>query len=303
MCVDQPRQKYALTLVETVVVVFIVAVLAVILVNRFGTSHCAPLSPRLICSVNLKSIGVSCMIYSNDNNSQWPTPAFDETNIGEIDYTVPVGGGYGSARSPSRQQSSVSGTGGTRQLSTTRAFWMLIRTGEVAPQSMICPASHDRVDENTLISPYYDFADARKVSYGFQVPFGPPATRANDKMDPRMVLAADRGPFKDQSISPPTNSVRPLILGSSEEPGAWRPFNSPNHGGDGQMVLFRDGHSSFFRIPTVGMNRDNIYTISKSSDDQSGVMFGESPWLQSAPPLQITTDAGEPGTNDSMIFP
>ena len=41
----------------------------------------------------------------------------------------------------------------------------------------------------------------------------------------------------------------------------WNNYNSGNHTGEGQSVLFVDGHVEFVRKPIVGVNNDNIYTI------------------------------------------
>jgi prepilin-type processing-associated H-X9-DG protein len=43
--------------------------------------------------------------------------------------------------------------------------------------------------------------------------------------------------------------------------------NSPNHGGDGQNVLYGDGHVEFQGSPYVGVERDNIYTYGDSGTE------------------------------------
>jgi prepilin-type processing-associated H-X9-DG protein len=40
--------------------------------------------------------------------------------------------------------------------------------------------------------------------------------------------------------------------------------NSNNHDGDGQNVLFGDGHVEFLQNPFVGVQRDNIYANKKN---------------------------------------
>jgi prepilin-type processing-associated H-X9-DG protein len=42
--------------------------------------------------------------------------------------------------------------------------------------------------------------------------------------------------------------------------------NSPNHQGQGQNVLYGDGHAEFQQNPFVGTKRDHIYTVSGSTD-------------------------------------
>jgi len=46
--------------------------------------------------------------------------------------------------------------------------------------------------------------------------------------------------------------------------------NSRNHDGDGQNILFGDGHVSFEQNPFVGVNRDNIFTTKLSSTGVTG---------------------------------
>ena len=57
-----------------------------------------------------------------DFGGVWPTPGFDETKIGEIDYTIEPGGGQGTAASPDRTQLSYSGPGGAQQPADRRPY-------------------------------------------------------------------------------------------------------------------------------------------------------------------------------------
>ena len=41
--------------------------------------------------------------------------------------------------------------------------------------------------------------------------------------------------------------------------------NSNNHDGDGQNILFGDGHVEFLQNPFVGVQRDNVYTRSNQN--------------------------------------
>jgi len=290
-CIQHPRR--ALTLIEGLAVALALAALAFFILRP--SSSRPGLSRRLVCSANLRGIGTSMKLYANDNYDTWATPGFDESAIGSIRYTVPVGSGKGTDRSPSRAQPSRSGQGGATELSATRVPWMLVRSGEVTVTQFICPASGDEPDPTDHLEAYYDFADISNVSYGFQVPFGPRPTRAGEWMDNRVALAADKGPYKNATVPTPHSG---LDLDSA--PMDWRPFNSANHGGEGQNVLFADGHVTFAKTPVVGVDGDNIYTVALDNTDLSSRMIGESPWVRSAHPYLAP---GQNASTDSVIFP
>jgi len=303
--------RRAFTLIECLVVLAIFAVIATIGTYslRARLNPCREVSTRLVCGSNLKGIGTSCKIYANDNNEAWPTPACDQTAIGGIDYTVRVGGGEGSVRSPDRTQPSIDGPGGARQLSTTRAFWMLVRSGDVTEKRFICPQSKMIESQTKNIDANYDFASGDNVSYGFQVPFGPAYTRAAEGKDNRMALIADRGPYRNADApTPPLNltATLPRLNRRSVDQvsrAKWRPFGSPNHQGEGQNVLFADGHSEFVRFPTAGVDGDNIYTIATDTGSPTDYTHGESPWRRSAPPRSLPNSSATLPSTDSVIFP
>jgi prepilin-type processing-associated H-X9-DG protein len=218
-------------------------------------------------------------------------------------YTVEVGGGKGTRWSPDRTQPSISGPDGTTELSPTRALWMLARSGDVTAKQFVCPSGKDEPASTGRIDSYYDFPLYDNVSYGYQVPFGPEQTRPRDPIDNRMILAADKGPYRDPGVALPPVS---LSLGNLSED--WHPFNSNNHGGkskgEGQNVLFVDGHVTFERTPIVGVDQDNIYTVMLDNRRESSRVVGESPWMRSAHPYAPFDDAGQPlSSTDSVIFP
>lgn len=131
-----------------------------------------------------------------------------------------------------------------------------------------------------------------------------------------MIFAADKGPNYLFAIPPDPNSAGPngTILQAEHDPRLWRPYNSPNHGGalngEGQNALFADGRVEFHRIPAIGMDNDNIYTLMR---DEWGVLpsnriHGEPPQLAA----QINPYPGQEAfgqcancysTTDSLIYP
>jgi prepilin-type processing-associated H-X9-DG protein len=236
-------------------------------------------------------------IYAYEFDQHWPVVVDSPTNGVRITYTVPAGGGNGTTRSPDRTMPASSAA---HELSTTRSMWMLVRSGDVTPKQFICPRSGNAVSNEQNIDDYYDFASPGNISYGYQVPSGPAGTRPSEFVDPRMALAADQGPYRDAAVTIPPAT----LLATRAAPEGWWPFNSQNHGGDGQNVLFGDGHAMFHKTPVVGVNRDNIYTVATGDQQSVEYMIGESPWVRSAPPYQAIGSNGLPlPTTDSVIFP
>ena len=312
------KRKLGFTLIELLVVIAIIALLISILLPSL--SRARELSKRLVCAANLKGIGTSCKLYANDNFENWMTPGFRGAAIDEagIDYLEQVGDGNFALR---RRQSTkdVRGGSGSTRLSVTRAYWMLVRSGDVTVGQFICPSSGDEPDPTENLEFYYDFetlsSDTVNISYGYQVPFGPKDTRAREGTDNRMVLAADRGPFYFQTRGNPDWNIGqdgPISL--EDSPNTWRPFNSPNHGGsgsgEGQNALFSDGHVTFAKRPTIGIDNDNIYTL---MDDEWANNFGrihgntphEAPTQGEPYPGQdaFGQGAGRYASTDSLIYP
>jgi prepilin-type processing-associated H-X9-DG protein len=65
--------------------------------------------------------------------------------------------------------------------------------------------------------------------------------------------------------------------------------NSNNHDGDGQNVLFGDGHVEFLQNPFVGVQRDNIFTRQTTNSQVSDS------WAN--------TLKGSFNANDSVLLP
>jgi prepilin-type processing-associated H-X9-DG protein len=106
---------------------------------------------------------------------------------------------------------------------------------------------------------------------------------------------ADKGPFFDAGPPTATGAV-PDAAKAAFPPGSlvvlpgaadahavaqlkdkdWQRYNSPNHGGEGQNVLFVDGHVAFMKKPIVGVDYDNIYT-QQSGFTLEQILLGRSP--------------------------
>jgi prepilin-type N-terminal cleavage/methylation domain-containing protein/prepilin-type processing-associated H-X9-DG protein len=258
------------TLIELLVVIAIIALLISILLPSL--SRARELSKRLVCMSNIKGFGTSCKIYANDNSDSWPVPPFDKgllSNDDMVDYTQAQHTTFAESHAGQvgldRGEESYSfGGDASTQVSVTRAFWMLVRTGDITVAQFVCPSSSDKPDDTENINDYYDFKDYENISYGYQVPFGPRDTAPREGMDNRQAVSADKGPFYLQITDPPWENAKGDPLSLDDSPKEWKLYNSPNHGGrgsgEGQNVLYADGHASFGNTPTVGIDSDNIYT-------------------------------------------
>jgi len=303
-------------LIELLVVIAIIALLISILLPSL--SRARELSKRLVCQSNIKGLGTSAKIYANDNNEKWMIPPYDRGILatdGRIVYTEHPNGqdpeGPGQV-GMDREHPSYSITPASTTVSVTRAYWMLVRSGDITPKQFICPSSGEDEDPTENLDFYYDFTEYGYISYGYQVPFGPRDTQPREGMDNRQPLAADKGPWYVTPTSLSWETGENGLVTLDDSPKAWRSFNSPNHGGtgngEGQNVLFADGHASFERKPTVGIDHDNIYTL--MGDDWSTIegynrIHGEPPTLVDPDPFPgddaLETDAYS--STDSLIYP
>ncbi len=319
------RRLKAFTLIELLVVIAIIALLISILLPSL--SRARELSKRLVCASNIKGIGTSAKIYANDNVERWMIPAFKRGEIDQngIDYlnnasqvnippTDPGEVGY-DREFQTTSETSVFPNVGSTQCSTTRSFWMMVRSGDITIKQYVCPSGNDDEDETENLDLYYDFEGYYNISYGYQVPFGPRDTQPREGADNRQIFAADKGPYYLSNYTPDWAVGQQGDITLDDSPKTWRPFNSFNHGGtangEGQNCLYADGHASFNRHPACGIDGDNIYTVmtnewgtSTGNNRIHGWTPHESADENPYPGINVYGDgAGQHAATDTLIYP
>jgi prepilin-type N-terminal cleavage/methylation domain-containing protein len=298
-------KKKGFTLIELLVVIAIIAMLMAILMPALGKVR--RLAQRLICGTNLKGLGTACMVYSNDNDEEYP-----------------IAGGKGTDEWASYDsQDDYWDTpdfdwSDTQQVTVSASLYLLVREADVSPKQFVCQSSDQKEFTGAEAQPFngekpdltelWDFggkeADgedeypAKCVSYAYQLPYPDGASDGVDSApvsstDPAgMAIMADKNPWLDPSLSEgsPTNDDYMnyvALLNNGQDPGddKWDELekweeqiaNSNAHMREGQNVLYNDGHVAFEKRADIGVQNDNIYTQRRgdgTSNDQFDLRVG-----------------------------
>jgi competence protein ComGC len=311
-CRPRPTARRALTLIDWWWLIAVLALLISILLPSL--SRARAIAKRTVCASNLGGIGAGMHIYANDNDDWFPNSLYREAKAGggndhEVQFITHL------SRDLERATTSANDT----TVHPSRSLFLLVISGTCTTKQFVCPSSDDAEDDLRNRGPRgatasqpgvnrFDFRGYPYLSYGYQMPFGTRA-KPNENLDPRMPVMADKGPFYEAGEEGPSGNRfdrakgepgSPLSVARAKtgvellqiETGGWRPYNSRNHNGEGQEVMYSDGHVDFERRPIVGVNYDNIYT------QQNGYSF-ENSLLGLLP-----ADKKGPWTNtDTLIIP
>jgi len=224
---------------------------------------------RMLCENNLQSIGTSMLIYLNDWEQGFPRAGGPSSKWG----TTP------NWQADNRTDAYGLADGADGQASISASLFTMFRSYSIGGiSSFVCPADSGTTQFNPAqygawggwIGIFWDFGPdpSKHVSYSYHMPYGPyPLTKSHN---PAMPLMADRNPWLDA----PGYSARPTRDFVSFDPNGpkrlIRRGNAIPHQGNGQNVLFMDGHVSFEKTPICGVNGDNIYTFWNDKDISRG---------------------------------
>jgi prepilin-type N-terminal cleavage/methylation domain-containing protein len=295
--------RAAFTLVELLVVVGIIAVLIGILVPV--ASRARESANRVKCAGNLRSVGQLLTSYAAANKGNYPRTFYDAKKI-PMQFTdaVPTSAAPYQPKGATSSEPFSGTTGSVGPNNVPAALFLLIRTQgtttslavdqahlganyeAIAPETFICPSAGDVMADpfegggnrgNAKRHSNFSWLPTN-LSYSYANPYPDAQNRSyrlnSGEMINDFVVAADYNPGKSGSYD--------VTAVTEASPSAeMRKGNSANHKGTGQNVLYGDGRVSFETTPFCGKNRDNIYTVSGSTDGKvttSTTIVGSPAW-------------------------
>jgi prepilin-type processing-associated H-X9-DG protein len=238
------------TLRDMLVLLFVFAMLVISVIGC--RRHTGEGASRVKCASNLRQIGQALLLYANENNGNFPRTTY----VGG-DAVRPTWGTGAAASNPFDPD-------GPAANDVTAAMFLLLRTRDITPEVFVCPKTPQMKDDfgggGKTVAQRSNFTDwSTNSSYSYANPYPNAAAekagyRLNSSLTAEFAVASDRSP----GMIHDARNVTTVTMDSNA--GEMVYANSTNHDGDGQNVLYGDGHVEYVNTPFVGIARDNIFT-------------------------------------------
>jgi len=242
-------RRKGFTLIELLVVVAIIALLISILLPSLARAR--ELSKRTVCASQLSGIGKAIKTYVNDFDEWWPIAPCDKTAFNHIS-------DIGTWR--------LNGDVPQVDPSIGQCLWILVKMGTTTNKMFVCPSSSDEKDTTANPMTYYDFEANNKLSYGYQYPYYQTGLVPGNRGVPtESNLNAGAAVMADKCNKTVTDRIE---VDSKDEsfwkpyhvdwdPDGWKQVNSTHHtDGEGQTVLYMDGHGEFAKKSACGVAQE-----------------------------------------------
>lgn len=287
----QTRRK-GFTLVELLVVIGIIALLISILLPSLNRAR--ETANRVKCGSNMRQIGQAIQLYANENKGNYPRTRYSTVTAGINGYFDPPV----TAPNPPPKDPFIDSLG-TGDNDVVKAMFLLIRTQDITPEVFICPSSNDEKDTygsgaGVSAQSKVSFTLPKNLSYSIANPY-PDTNAVNNSYKLNATTGAEFAIAGDKN---PAGAINYLLTSATEtsSQAEMQKANSPNHQGQGENVLYGDGHAEFQQNPFCGSKRDCIYTVSGSTN-------GSATTNRQAPAKGGTTNCIPTWSGDSVLLP
>jgi prepilin-type N-terminal cleavage/methylation domain-containing protein/prepilin-type processing-associated H-X9-DG protein len=284
----QTRRK-GFTLVELLVVIGIIALLISILLPSLNRAR--ETANRVKCGSNMRQIGQAIQLYANENKGNYPRTIYTVDTGARCNYDPRTSSAAVDPFTDTTAKGNINDVG--------QAMFLLIRTQDITPEVFVCPSSNDEKDTynstpGSSAQSKTNFFAKKNLSYSMANPYPSAAAvnnsyKLNATTGAEFAIAADMNPAGGTL---PYNPGEPVVTSPSS---IMQHGNSPNHQGQGENVLYGDGHAEFQQNPFCGSKRDNIYTQSGSTD-------GSNP-TQTTAPTSANANNIPKWAGDSVLVP